>query len=337
MAAAWQQSPGMNITKTVLSLAGRSLSMEATSAHAQSAIFPAIAHLASAPHADGRQMRWTIVEEDVSWRPRAFAGTGAYRIQSGGFAVVQTDPASFECYRPEVGIELRAAPAALAGGDLRAHPACYSLAAWLAGPYTQVLHAGAVAYEGAAALIVGASGVGKSTTVLACAMAGAGFIGDDLVLVESGRDDDNAEPTVHCLFATLKLNADSAHALGVETWPSLGITPKNKAVVAVEHRLQVVRSARIVALIVLDPPVLGRPHPVRIRVTKVLTSIASTALPLACRTSTPVAWLTTTAALARQLPAYRLPVSWALDTLGTAVHQIIAQAAADQAKRRSVF
>jgi hypothetical protein len=170
--------------------------------------------------------------------------------------------------------------------------------------------------------------------VLACAMAGGGFLGDDLVLVESGH---NAEPIVHCLFATLKLNADSARALGVETWPSLGVTSKNKTVVAVERRLRVVRSARIVALIVLDPPVVGRPHPAPMRTTKVLTSIASMVSHVACRTSTPAAWLASAAALARQLPAYRLPVSWALDALGTAVREIITQAAADQAKRRSAF
>jgi hypothetical protein len=162
-------------------------------------------------------------------------------------------------------------------------------------------------------------------------MAGADFLGDDLVLVESRA---NAEPIVHCLFATLKLNADSARALGVETWPCLGVTPKNKAVVAVRPQLRIVRSARIVALIVLDPPVVGRPHPAPMQGTEVLISIASTALPMACRTSTAASWLATVAALARQLPAYRLPVSWALDAFGTAVYEIIVQAAADQAKQR---
>jgi hypothetical protein len=180
--------------------------------------------------------------------------------------------------------------------------------------------------------------VGKSTTVLACAIDGAGFLGDDLVLVESGRDNHNATPTVHCLFATTKLNADSARALGAEVWPSLGVTPKNKAVVAVQDRLRVVRSAPIVAIIVLAPPVVGRPHPEPLPMAKVLTSIAPTALPLAWRASTPAAWLATAAALARRLPAYRLPVSWELDALGTAVREIVSQAAAaaDRAKRRSV-
>lgn len=326
----------MSVGGRIVSLAGRSLCIEATSERAQSAIFPAIAHLAAEPRADSRQTRWTIVEEKVSWRPRAFTGTGAYRIRSGGFAVVQNDPASFESYRPEVGIELRATSAALAAGDLRAQPACHALAAWLAGPSTQVLHAAAVAYEGAAALIVGAGGVGKSTTVLACARAGAGFLGDDLVLVESGGDDHNTEPTVHCLFATAKLNADSALALGAEAWPRLGVTPNNKAVVAVQDRLQVIRSAPIVALIVLAPPVFGRPYPAPLRMARVITSITPTALPLAWRASTPAAWLATAAALARKLPAYQLPVSWELDALGTAVREIISQAAAgDRVKRRS--
>jgi hypothetical protein len=324
----------MNIGGRVVSLAGRTLCIEPTSALAQAAIAPALAHLATGPGVDGKQTRWTIVEEDDLWRPCEFAGAGAYRIRTGGVAVVQNDPASFELYGPEVGIELRATPVALAAGDLRAHPACHALAAWLAGPSTQVLHAAAVAYEGAAALIVGAGGVGKSTTVLACARAGAGFLGDDLVLVESGDGNDDIKPTVHCLFATAKLNADSARALGAEAWPSLGVTPKNKAVVAVQDRLQVVRSAPIVALIVLAPAVFGRPYPAPLRMGKVLTSFAPTALPLAWRASTPAAWLATVAALARRLPAYRLPVSWKLDALGTAVREIVSQAAADQTKRR---
>ena len=43
------------------------------------------------------------------------------------------------------------------------------------------------------ALIVGRGGAGKSTTVLACAQAGAEFLGDDLCLVEMG-DEASPEP-----------------------------------------------------------------------------------------------------------------------------------------------
>jgi hypothetical protein len=38
-------------------------------------------------------------------------------------------------------------------------------------------------------------------------------------------------------------------------------------------------------------------------------------------------WLASVAALARRLPAYRLPVSWALEALEPAVRAIVTQAA----------
>ena len=131
---------------------------------------------------------------------------------AASFAIVNADPASLEIYRPQSGIELRGTPAAFAAGDLRAHPGCHALSAWLARSGAQVMHAGAVAYDGAAALIVGVGGTGKSTTVLACALDGAGYLGDDVVLVEANR---GGELLVHCLFATVKLNAESTSALGV--------------------------------------------------------------------------------------------------------------------------
>jgi hypothetical protein len=319
---------GMSFGPRVVSIAGRSLCIEASSERAQSSIFPALSHLAPEERVIDRPTRCTIVEEESAWRPTIFAESGVYRIAGGGFTVVQHNPASLESYRTEAGIEFRATQAALEAGDLRAHPLCHALSAWLSGPSTQVLHAAAVAYDGAAALVVGASGRGKSTTALICALEGADFLGDDLVLVESGRGPGAGDMIVHCLFATLKLNADTASALGVESWPILGMTPKNKAVVAAEHRLQLVRSARIVALIVLDPPVVGQPHPALLERRNVVTSIASTALSLTWRTSTPSAWLATVAALARELPTYRLPVSWALEDLARSVREIVVHAAA---------
>lgn len=325
----------MNGEASVVSLAGRRLRIEVTSPRARAAIAPAIAHLPAMSRADGAEALWTVAEEEESWTPRPFAGSGAYRMPDGGLAVVQNDPSSFEGYRPAVGIELRATPAAFAAGDLRAHPASHALAAWLAGPSIQVLHAGAVAYDGCAALIVGPGGVGKSTTVLACAAAGADYLGDDLCLVESGGNDPRAEPTVHCLFATAKLNSDSARAIGAESWPCLGVTPKNKVVVAVQYPLRIVPSARIVALIVLAPPVAGRPCAVPLRTVEALTAFAPTGAPLACGAGTPAAWFTTVAALARRVPAFRLPVSWELDALEAVVRETIAQCAAAAADSRN--
>jgi hypothetical protein len=318
----------MNGEARVLSLAGRSLRIETTSARASAALLPAFAHLTAAPSAGDRQARWTIVEEDEAWHPRAIAGNGTYWLRSGGLAFVQDEPALLESYHPETGIELRAAPTAFATGELRAHPARRALAAWFDSPSTQVLHAGAVAHEDAAALLIGWGGAGKSTTAIACALAGAGFLGDDLVVVEAhGGCQEGAECTVHGLFATAKVNADSARALGIAAWPCLGVTAQDKVVFRVENRLRIVRSARIVALIVLAPPVPGRPQAAPLALPNALTAILRTSLPLAWRASAPAAWLAAAARLARRLPAYRLPVSWDLDGLAAAVREIVCRAA----------
>ena len=198
MATTREQSQDMIVERRVVTLAGRSLYLDPTSARAQSAILPAIAHLAADQHANLGQTRWTIVEEDDVWRPRAFAGPGAYRVRGGGFAVVQNDPACFESYHPEVGIELRASPAALVAGDLRAHPACTRSPAWLTGPSTQVLHAGAIAYEGAAALDHWSKWGGQVDNGARLRDGGRRFSRRRSHSGRSGEVTTNAEPTVHC-------------------------------------------------------------------------------------------------------------------------------------------
>ena len=115
----------------------------------------------------------------------------------------------------------------------------------------------------------------------------------------------------------------------------LGVTPKDKAVLAVQPRLKVVRSAPIVALIVLAPPVSGHPHPQPLKSAETLASLASTAAPVVCRTGTPAAWLALVATLVRRLPAYRLPVSWTLEALEPAVRAIITQTAATELRNAS--
>jgi hypothetical protein len=317
----------MTAPASVVALAGRSIRIEANSARAHAAVGPALAHLVPATEPAGRETLWRIVEEPAAWRPSGFPAAGAYRMPSNALAIVQDDPASFESYHPETGIELRATASGFAAGDLRAHPACHALAAWLNTPSTQVCHAAAVAHDGAAALLVGAGGAGKSTTALACAIAGADYLGDDLVLVEPGGVNGEREPAVHALFATAKLNADSARAVGAGAWPRLGVTPKRKDVFAVGEKLRVVRSAQLVTMIVLSPSEPGRSQPARIPIPKLVGAMAPMALPLAWRAGTPATWLATAASLARRLPAYCLPVNWDLDGLAAAVREIIARAA----------
>lgn len=84
------------------------------------------------------------------------------------------------------------------------HPLRLFLEAWGASLGLQMVHAGAVAFEGAGALLIGAGGSGKSTTVLACITAGARSAGDDYVLVDAGAGGARA-PAAHSLYGTMRL------------------------------------------------------------------------------------------------------------------------------------
>jgi len=67
-----------------------------------------------------------------------------------------------------------------------------------------LIHGAAVAGSEGALLMVGDSGAGKSTTSLAGSEAGLKLLGDDFVAVTFG-----ANPSVHSLYASAKLTADS--------------------------------------------------------------------------------------------------------------------------------
>lgn len=66
----------------------------------------------------------------------------------------------------------------------------------------QFLHSAAVAAGGKAALIVGASGSGKSSTALSCLLNGLEYLGDDHCLL----DLDANPPAVHSVYAAAKLH-----------------------------------------------------------------------------------------------------------------------------------
>lgn len=63
------------------------------------------------------------------------------------------------------------------------------------------LHTAAVAQAGVAALIVGQSGSGKSSTALTCLLDGLDYLGDDHCLVDPA-----GTPTVHAVYAAAKLH-----------------------------------------------------------------------------------------------------------------------------------
>ncbi len=70
------------------------------------------------------------------------------------------------------------------------------------------MHASAVARNGEAIVVAGASGSGKSTTGLACVAAGWEFIADDFCMITSG-----AEPTVHPVYCLAKIEPDALDRL----------------------------------------------------------------------------------------------------------------------------
>lgn len=75
---------------------------------------------------------------------------------------------------------------------------------WTRDKPIQLIHAGAVGTEKAAALLIGVSGAGKSTSALACLDGGLRYLADDYAAVEFG-----GEVRVHSLYSVAKLNDDN--------------------------------------------------------------------------------------------------------------------------------
>lgn len=76
---------------------------------------------------------------------------------------------------------------------------------WMEKNGGQLIHAAAVGGPDGAVLITGKGGVGKSTTSLACVMAGLHYVADDYLVVTL-----DPKPLAHSLYNTAKLNPDQA-------------------------------------------------------------------------------------------------------------------------------
>ena len=70
----------------------------------------------------------------------------------------------------------------------------------------QLLHAGAVCLDDVAALVIGPSGQGKSTTTAACAMQGLTFLGDDYIILKNKEDRTVVYPLYKSIKSKLNLN-----------------------------------------------------------------------------------------------------------------------------------
>ena len=188
---------------------------------------------------------WTVSDASTSdhpaWDPETLR---VDRLVGGGIRCTQPDPPLVEVEHPTTGIELWGSSAGLGSAESRSHPAATALSNLLARHGRQTLHVGAVEVGGNAALIVGPPGAGKSTTALAAALRGAGFIGDDACALDDVRHWTDGAPDVHALFASAKLWPDSGDELGAAEWTTMGRTSVDKPVVSVTDHVRVVARAR---------------------------------------------------------------------------------------------
>lgn len=134
----------------------------------------------------------------------------------------------------------------------RAAPLRTLLHWWFAARGLQLVHGAAVGTGGAAVLLGGRGGSGKSTTALAALFEGLEFLGDDYVLCAPDR--------VHALYATAKLDARSL-ALVPEAAAHVAIPPGEpgaKSVLALDpaHRPRLPGSAALRAIAI--PRVVAR-------------------------------------------------------------------------------
>ena len=89
--------------------------------------------------------------------------------------------------------------------DELAKPLNKLLSTWLYDRGQQFIHAGLVSIKGQGVLFVGSGGAGKSTSSIACLNAGIRYLGDDVICLETNKDNTY---TGHSMFATCLLNVD---------------------------------------------------------------------------------------------------------------------------------
>jgi len=189
----------------------------------------------------------------------------------------------------------------------------------LRGRGLQLVHGAVVGDERGGVLLAGVGGSGKSTTALACALAGLGFVGDDYCVLEPA-----SPPRAHALYAFGKTGPASLRLLpelGGALVPG-GPTPEGKELVDVgAARPGALRHTMRLAAIVLPRVAAATGAPVRITPAEALMAIAPTTL-LQLPGSGP-ADLSAMAELSRGLPAYRLDVGPEPDEVVAAVRAVL--------------
>jgi hypothetical protein len=87
----------------------------------------------------------------------------------------------------------------------RSKPLSFLLSQWLYDRDVHVLHAGVSARGGHGVLVAGGSGIGKTTTVLACLLAGFDYLGDDQIAVQADPGNTPGTVIAHSLYHSARL------------------------------------------------------------------------------------------------------------------------------------
>lgn len=206
-------------------------------------------------------------------------------------------------------------------------PLTFMVALWLHGLGIQVLHAALVARDGGGVLIAGGSGVGKTTTALACLLAGFDYLGDDQIAVERVNDNGASAFRGHSLYHSARLEpghlarfpAFEPHAL-----PSRDpLDQKALVLLAQLFPQQMARAAAIRALVL---PRVGER-----RATEARRAGAVDAVAYCGRTSIYAPWgfgrarFETLAQLLAAVPCYWLELGSDLETIPPVIERILGE------------
>jgi hypothetical protein len=207
------------------------------------------------------------------------------------------------------------------GADLPYHergaPLLMSLQGWLGLHGVQLLHAGAVGTPQGGVLLAGRSGAGKSTTALACVVAGLSYAGDDYCAIAA-----HPRPMAHSLYNSAKLNWADLHR-----FPQLPDVARRagdeKALVFLQalYRERIVDRLPIKAVLM---PSVGRGPDCELeplhRAEALRPMVSST---IAQVPGSNGAVLTTTAAFMRQLPCYRLRIGSDMQRIAARIDRLV--------------
>ncbi|CAN5623910.1 hypothetical protein BH10CHL1_BH10CHL1_41640 [soil metagenome] len=195
---------------------------------------------------------------------------------------------------------------------------------WLGTHGQQVVHGAAVGTAAGGVLLVGKSGVGKSTTALHCLRAGLLYIGDDYCLVET-----KANPIVHSLYSSSKI-----HFPELANFPNLRLAhhqatylEADKSLCFLHKHFQSQITSHLPLRALLVPQVTGHP---RTRVTAISPAAAMLALAPSTAFQLPGAKRQTMQQLSeivRCVPGYRLDLGIDGAEIATTIVEFLEQSA----------